>query len=302
MARTKPISFLIFGAAVIVAFLISFMYYGKLRSKAKVSTSAIIQDIQPVVVAAFDLAPGTALTKRMITILNIEPRKVIEKDMMKVVPFLKKSLPDGCFSDISVLEGRVLIFPVNANEPIFESRLAPITIQTGGIAAVISPKKRAMSVRVNKVTGMSGLIHPGNRVDVIVAVTKEEKGGSSVAKTVLENIPILATGAELMAGKDREKPTEVEVITLEVTPEEAEKIALASIQGTIHVALRNFTDSADVFTKGITVPALLSSYGGIRNMSGIEENKGGGAQIYTVTLIKGNAVTQSIFEGEDKMP
>lgn len=285
MARTKPIPIIIiiFGIATIVALLAAFMAYKKLQSKTKVPASAKTQNTQPIAVAAVDLAWGTMLTK----------------DMIKVVPFLKKSLPAGCFSDVSTLEGRTLIFPVNANEPIFESRLAPITIKTGGIAAVVSSKKRAMAVKVNPVTGMSGLIHPGNRVDVLVTVTKtEEKGGNSVAKTVLENILVLATGAELTVVK-QEKPTPVEVITLEVTPEEAEKIALASSQGTIHLALRNFTDSDDVFTKGITVPALLSSYGGVRSMAGI---KGGSAQIYTVTLISGSSVTGLKFESESEKP
>lgn len=275
MARTKPMSFLIFGAAAIVALLAALMAYKKIQSTVKRPVEAP-QNIRRIAVAGRDLAGGTKLAKEDI----------------KVAPFLEKSLPVGCFFDVSTLEGRVLIFPVNADEPIFESRLAPITLKTGGIAAVVSSKKRAMALRVNEVTGMSGLIHPGNRVDVLVTVTKaEEKEGNPIAKTVLENILVLATGVELTT--NAEKPIPVNVITVEVTPEEAEKIALAITQGTIHVALRNFADSGDAMTGGTTVPDLLSSYGGVRNVSAIaiEKNKEASAQIYTVMLIKGSDVT-----------
>jgi pilus assembly protein CpaB len=181
--------------------------------------------------------------------------------MIEIKPFLKKSLPGGYFPDTASLAGRVLIFPVKGKEPIFESRLAPISVKTGGVAAMVSPKKRAIAVKVDKVIGVSGFIHPGNRVDVLVTLgSASGKTSTPITKTVLENILVLTTGPEIeMKGKE-EKPFPAEVITLEVSPEEAEKLALAAAEGRLQLALRNFTDTEDILTKGTTIPALLSSY------------------------------------------
>ncbi len=114
------------------------------------------RETQPVVVAAVDLTWGTSLTG----------------DMIKVVPYLKESLPPGYFSDAAAVIGRTIIYPVKANEPIFESKLAPTTVAMGGVAALVTPKKRAMAVKVDKFVGVSGFIHPGNRVDVLVTLSK----------------------------------------------------------------------------------------------------------------------------------
>ena len=124
-------SIILLGAAIIVALITSLLIYGYLQRKGKAQEATI--QTQPVVVAAIDLFWGTALTQ----------------EMLKRVNFLKGSLTGGFSSDPSSLVGRVLIYPVKANEPIFESRLAPVNIKTGGVAAVISLKKRAVAVKVD---------------------------------------------------------------------------------------------------------------------------------------------------------
>jgi len=142
-----------------------------------------------------------------------------------------------------------------------------VTIKTGGVAAVITPKKRAVAIKVDKVIGVSGFIRPGNRVDVLVTLPEGKVKGStssisSITKTILENVLVLTVGQELEKKGKEEKPSEMDVITLELTPEETEKIALAAMEGKLTLALRNFNDTEDVFTKGSTVPALLDSYYG----------------------------------------
>jgi len=234
-------SFILLGVAVIVALVTSFLIYTSLQKRTL--KAAVPPPTRPVAVAVVDLAWGTALTKEMI----------------KTVPYLKENLPPGAISDRASLEGRVLIFPVKANEPIFESRLAPANIKTGGVAAVISPKKRAVSVKVDQVIGVSGFIHAGNRVDVMVTILPDKNSNSNpVTKIVLENILVLAAGPE--TEKKGKEPTSVNVITLEVMPEEAEKLALAATEGKLQLALRNFNDTDDVKTKGTTIPLLLASY------------------------------------------
>jgi pilus assembly protein CpaB len=241
MGKYRP--FIVLGIAVIVALIASVWVYNLLQKKGKVKEVAL--ETQTVSVASADLSWGT----------------VLSKDMIKAVPFLKANLPEGCFSDPASLVGRVLISPVKANEPIFESRLAPISVKTGGVAAVITPKKRAIAIRVDKTIGVSGFIHPGHRVDVLVTLASG-KTPVPITKTVLENILVLTAGPEMETkGKGNEqKPTNVDVITLEVTPEEAEKLALAANEGKLQLALRNFTDTGDVLTKGSTIPGLLASY------------------------------------------
>jgi len=214
--------------------------YNWLQKKASVKQSSL--DTEMAVVAAFDLSGG----------------EVLRKEVVKKVLFLKGSLPNGYFTEPSFLEGRVLISPVKADEAILESRLAPKSITTGGVAAVIDPKKRAMAVHVDKVIGVSGFIYPGNRVDVLLTVTKTDKDATPITKIVLQNILVLAAGTQLEQKGQNEKPVPVDVITLELTPEEAEKLAHATTQGKIHLALRNYSDTEEVSTRGATIPILLT--------------------------------------------
>jgi pilus assembly protein CpaB len=235
-------SFIPFGMAIIIALITSVLIYSYLQKKT--NGQEITIETQPVAVAVVDLPWGTTLTNEMI----------------RKVDFLKRSLPGDFFSEPSSLVGRVLIYPVKANEPIFESRLAPTNVKTGGVTALIGPKKRAVAVKVDKVIGVSGFIHPGSRVDVLITLTTG-KAYQPVTKTILENLLVLAAGSDTKEKKGfEERASATEVITLEVTPEEAEKLAMAAAEGKIQLALRNFSDTENVLTPGSTIPALLASY------------------------------------------
>lgn len=242
MGKNKGIIILVAG--VLLALLAGLMTHGWLKGKAKAQVQA--SETQTVAVASLDLTWGTVLTKGMI----------------KTAPFLRQTLPDGYFLDPSKLEGRTLISPLKANEPILESRLAPATVTGGGIAAVIGQQKRAMAVKVDKVIGVSGFIHPGNRVDVLVTLNRNERITTPITKTVLENVLVLATGSEMEKTGKGEKAAPVDVITLEVSVDEGEKLALAATEGKLNLALRNLADAKAVTTRGTTIPALLSSLSG----------------------------------------
>src|SRR5271157_6447111 len=240
MGRNKAL--VILGIGVLIALLASLFTYGWLQKKGRAQAQTL--ETVPVVVASSDLPWGTMLTE----------------DMVKLAPFLRQSLPEGHFANTTQVVGRTLVHPVKANEPIFDSRLAPTGSQGGGVAAVITPKKRAMAVKVDKVVGVSGFIHPGNRVDVIVTLPQTGKITTPITKIVLENVLVLATGAEVEKSGNREKPSQVDVITLEVSPEDGEKLALAASEGKLQLALRNSADTDDVVTKGTTFPVLIGSY------------------------------------------
>jgi pilus assembly protein CpaB len=226
---------------IFVALTTSLLVYRWLKERS-VALANQRGELVNVVVAVSDLNWGT----------------VIRPEMVKTVPFLKGSIT-GFITDPAMTEGRVVITPIKASEPIFESRLAPSDITKGGVAAVISKNKRAMTVKVDKVKGVSGFIHPGNRVDV-VATFRTSFSSTPVTMTVLENIPVLATGTDTeirdIKGK-QEKPAEVDVITLEVSPEEAEVLALASTEGKLQLSLRNFSDTANTVSKGASVQSLV---------------------------------------------
>ncbi len=237
----KGTSLAILIAGIVVALLAGSITFGWLQKRTTVQNRAAAT--QQVVVAAVDLAWG----------------RVLDAAQVKTVPFLQSSLPRGCFSQPSEVAGRTLLYPVRAGEPIFESQLAPRTAEAGGIAAVIRPRERAMAVKVDKVIGVSGFIHPGNRVDVVATFDRLGNDPTPTTKTVLENVLVLAAGVELEKTGKGEKPAPVDVITLEVSAAEGEKLALAATEGKLQLALRNQADAAEVPTTGITVTRLMSS-------------------------------------------
>ena len=194
----------------------------------------------PIVVSAGNLQWGTKL----------------KPEMIKTAPYLKESLPAGYFSSTADLKDRVIIAPLKLNEPITEAKLAPTSVKTGGVSAVLKPGMRAIAVKGDKVIGLSGFINPGNRVDVIVTV-EEPKTKKIKSKIFLENVEVLATGTQIEKNEKGE-PMPVDVYTLEVNPEQAEKVALAASEGRLQFALRGVTDSEDLLTKGVTIPELLA--------------------------------------------
>jgi pilus assembly protein CpaB len=271
-------AFLLLGLAMCMALATSVLIYKWLQRQPPVVEKIIDPQTETVIVAASNLFWGTKLTQGVI----------------KPVSFPKNSLPDGHFSTPESLEGRVLIANVMTYEPILESKLAPRDVTMGGVAAVTNPEKRAMAVKVDDVVGVAGFINPGNRVDVLVTI----KQSPPETKTVLQNVLVLATGSEVERKGKEEKPSPVKVITLEVTPEEGEKLALAATEGKILLALRNQLNAEPVLTKGATIPALLDSYR-IHNAPkpATKGKKVVEVPPVQVEVIKGGKVSTFTFEG-----
>jgi pilus assembly protein CpaB len=269
MGKYKPIILLALGF--VLALVTSIITYDWLQKKAEADITKPLQT-QEVAIAKMDVTWGDVMTE----------------DMVDMVPYLKDTLPEGHFTDKSSLEGRVVITPIKAKEPVFESSLAPTSVTNGGVAAVISPNKRAMAVKVDKVIGVSGFIHPGNRVDVLVTLRKSDKK-DPITKTVLENIHVLAAGTKVEKDSKGKKSVKVDVITLEVDPIEAEKLAHAATEGKIQLAMRNFTDTDDVLTSGSTRTTLLASYSKAKKRKAYKRKK---SNTYTVEMIKGTDVSR----------
>jgi pilus assembly protein CpaB len=197
-----------------------------------------------VVVAKANLAWGTKLTPEMVHVVN----------------YPAGALPDGYYKNIEDLKDAVLLLEIKTNEPILRSKLASGKDVGSGVAAVTDPMKRAMSVKVDEVIGVSGFIKPGDHVDVMVTIEPDSKSQNPIAKMILGNLKVLAAGMEYEKNGNEKDPKPVQVMTLEVDIEEAEKLALASTQGKLRLALRNPLNVEKVLTKGANVASLLASF------------------------------------------
>lgn len=193
----------------------------------------------PVVVAARDVAFGQELGA----------------DDLALARWPVEIAPKEHFAALDSVVGRVNRVPLVAGEPVLESRLAPSGAGSG-LALLIPAGYRAMTVPVNVQSGVSGFVLPGSRVDVLVSI-RPESNRDPVAKMILQNVKVLAVDQQM----DREdgRPVTSRAITLEVDPEEAEKLGLASTEGTLLLALRNMTDNTTNATAGATIARLLGA-------------------------------------------
>jgi pilus assembly protein CpaB len=183
--------------------------------------------------------------------------KIIPEQIM-VVQFPPESTPDGAFDSVEKLTGRVAVMNIAPREPITEARLAPEGT-AGGLSAVIPEGYRAMTVKVDDVVGISGFVMPGTLVDVVVVIDPAEKAGMQdpISKIVLQNIKVLANGQNIDKPADQREANSVKAVTLLVTPEQAEKLALASSEGKLQLVMRNSIDQGDQQTMGINKRGLL---------------------------------------------
>jgi pilus assembly protein CpaB len=180
---------------------------------------------------------------------------MLAADDLKVIGWPSDSQVPGGFSKPEEIVGRGLIESVNQNEPITESKLAPREAGAG-LPPTIPPGMRAMAVRVNDVVGVAGFTVPGTRVDVIVTA---KSGQDSMSRAVLSNIQVLTSGTRMEQQKKDNQPIATTVVTLLVTPQDAEKLALAAGEGSVILALRNPLDTDETKTSGERMANLMSS-------------------------------------------
>lgn len=198
---------------------------------------------QDIVVAASDIAPGTTLND-----------EAIKRGLIKTMPWPKTSVPAGAFSSTQQVIGKVNRVKILANEPILESRLAG---EGAGLTVRLEAGKRAIATRVDELIGVSGFIVPDDRVDIILTTTPIGAAAEAkISKIVMQNKRVLSV-AQSTEQKDG-KPQLARSITLEVTPEEAERLSLAASEGQITMTLRGLGDDAAVPTIGANKRDLLA--------------------------------------------
>src|SRR3954464_2085129 len=236
---------------------------------------------QAVVVAAADLQLGSELKKEDLT----------------VVQFPTGKTPEGFLSKPEEGARRGVIVPIVKNEPILKAKLASKEAGSG-LPPVIPEGMRAVSVRVDEVVGVAGYVLPGNRVDVLATANPTDQRSDTTTKVILSNVQVLTAGTRMEQDQENTKPVQVTVVTLLVFPEQAERLALASTEGKIQLALRNPLDQGAPETPGIKTAGLMgrvtapqlkaASTGKPRPAMPVTQVVAGPAPLPTVEMIRGD--------------
>ncbi len=235
----RPMVFVLLAG--LAAMLASVMVYSALKRREAEVQNAMSHNVE-VVVAAMDLPLGTK----------------IELGEVKLARWSADSLPDGAYTDPKQVIGSYVKNSLVANEPIVQTKLFTGDKTAGVMPLLIPFGMRAVSVPVDEVSDVAGFVLPHTRVDVLVATQAEGGDGKAFSKVILQNVEVLAVAQEVEQKKD--EPQIVKVVTLLVTPQESERLALASHSGTLRLAMRNYNDNKIVLTSGSNVAQMLRAY------------------------------------------
>jgi pilus assembly protein CpaB len=186
---------------------------------------------------------------------DIGPVARLTPDQLKVEEWPPEGVPKGAFPRVEMLEGRVTAYAFTEGEPLLERKLA-LKGTSPGLTALLSPEKRAMTVKVDEASGVAGFVAPDNRVDVVVTVDKGDYSKNPISKVVFQNLRVLGIGQRIEA-RPGDKPQVVPTVTLEVTPEEGEQMALAAQEGRISLVLRGQEDARLVSTPGAVASRMF---------------------------------------------
>jgi pilus assembly protein CpaB len=178
----------------------------------------------------------------------------LDSGMLKRRSVPERLFPAGGFSRLEDVLGRSVTSPIQPDEAIVEARIAARGSGIG-VAPLIPPGMRAISVRVNDVVGVAGFVLPGMRVDVLV--TGNLPNGGAMSRTILENIAVLSAG-QILQPDAKNNAITAPVVTLLVTPAEAEVLTLANTEGHLQLVLRNATDRQLATTQGYRIQQLYN--------------------------------------------
>lgn len=237
---------LVFSVAIGVALLATYGVYRVLElneARTRVQTRSVV-------LAAADIPEGGT----------------IELSALTTKQWPIATIPPGTFTSIDSVVGRVAKVPIYTGEAVVPGRLTPDG--TGpGLEVKIAPGMRAMAIKINDVAGIAGLVQPNSRVDVLVTLRAGQDRAQQIAKLFMENMRVLSMGTTVERGDDG-KPIHATTATLEVKPEEAERLAIAANQGSIQLVLRGYADRDSIKTTGATSADVLTQ---LRSARGVVE-------------------------------
>jgi len=214
-------------------------YYG-LTSMASSTAAQSSANFRNVVVTATDLTFGVKL----------------DRTMLRSVRYPKESVPEGAFSSIDSVVGQTSKVFMSAREPVTAIKLSS---RGGGLSMLVRPNMRAASLEVNQVSGVSGFVLPGDRIDVLATIEPNNARQDAVTRTVLQNCEVLASGQKTQ--QQDNKPITVQSVTILVDPDGAETLALAMHEGKIHLVLRNPEDQGVAQVASLSTQEMLGHRG-----------------------------------------
>lgn len=273
MTRPKAVT-IVTLVALVFAGLASWGVYSYLQDEAKKSKATAGANI---LVAAVDIPIGTKLNATH----------------LKQMSWPKGTEPQGSFVDPKLLDGRIVIRQLSIGDAITEAKLMPKegTAAAGVMTYIIPQGHRAVTVAVNEVAGVAGFIAPHNRVDVVVTTAHPNVPNQNISKIILQNVTVLATG-QITEQKDG-KPVVVPTVTLDLVPEDAEKLVLAASKGSLQLLLRNIIDTASVDAQGAMITKVLAGTG---------VQSGGQIQVLQPAPVKPKAVRVATRKSAPRAP
>lgn len=211
-----------FLVAAVLAGGITFLFYRRMRANAQRTRAAQI------VVAASDLSVGMTLSQKDVTLLD----------------WYSDALPSGAYTKTDAVVGHPLLYPMSAREPILQRDLG---VEGGGIglAGKIPEGMRAVAIRSNEIIGVAGFLYPGSHVDLLMTFTPPGGNNIPLTQTVLQNVEVLTAG-QTIEPDPQGKPQAVNVVTLLLSPQDSQKLQLASGQGNIQFVLRSGADQKSI--------------------------------------------------------
>ena len=222
--------------ALVLGLLAALAGYAGLKATAAQVALNTSKNFVPVVVTATDLTFGTKL----------------DRAQLRIVRYPKESVPAGAFSSIDSVAGQTSKIFLAAREPITDLKLSS---RGGGLSMLVRPGMRATSLEVNQVSGVSGFVLPGDKIDVLCTVDGHGANEETITKTILQNAEVLASGQK--TAQQDNKPITVQAVTILVDPAGAEKLALGLSEGRLHLVLRNPEDTDTVQVASINTPQML---------------------------------------------
>ena len=194
-----------------------------------------------------------AMSQILTAAMNLQLGTKIEARHVSNMVVMPGQEPAGTFHDFKEIEGRV----TTVNVPAGQMLMAPMFAKEGegSMAAMVSPDKRAITVRVDDVVGVAGFLLPGNHVDVVG--THTDRTGAIAAETILSNVKVLAV--DQTASSNSNEPVVVRAVTLELTPVEGETLLKGKAAGSIQLALRNPLDESDARHKEVKLVVKVAA-------------------------------------------
>jgi len=269
---------LILGVALVAGLVTASVVYQAITGGSKIEAKAA--PTRHVAVAAANINLGETLTSQHV----------------KLMSWPNESLPAGALATVAEVEGRVALSSIVVGEPLLDAKLAP-KLSGGGILPMLVPDNlRGVTIKVDEAVRESGFVSPNSRVDVVVSIADGQGSSERKAKVILQNVLLLAAGQAVeMRGN---KPVPVTTVTLALTPEQAERLALAQSEGRLTLATRKLGDDRIIQTPGTNIKSLLNMSPAPARRQAVSTRVTSAEKPtppYTVVVVRGSQMTEQHF-------